>query len=160
MSILGFVFRLSCVPTKRCNRSYNIESFARKFDGLIQATVALQLLREESGIAHASQERKSILRFYMESTLDMDGGSHLVACLDGLDAGQFSALLEKLGSEERVHVAVILLGLSNRLTDLETIGSPDKTEMTNSLFPGRICRSYPGRFPENASELLFDGWRF
>jgi hypothetical protein len=70
----------------------------------------------------------------LDVSTDTEDASRVVAYLDGPDARLFKALLEKLGSEDKVQSALILLGLLSKLEDAEGAVSSEKTETAKDLF--------------------------
>ena len=78
----------------------------------------------------------------LEVFVDQDNESSVVAYLDGRDARLFKEIQARLGSEEKVHNAFILLGLLKKLVDLDTINSSQEAEMTKSIFPEYVGVSF------------------
>jgi len=70
----------------------------------------------------------------LDISIDTVDGAKILAYLDGPDARLFKALIEKLGSEEKVQSAVILMGLLDKLEDVESAGSAETAETTKKLF--------------------------
>ena len=70
------------------------------------------------------------------------GDSSAVAYFDGLDARLYRAFTEKLGSEERVQNAMILLGLMKKLKELKNADSSQEVARAEGAFQEYVGISF------------------